>query len=274
VFGFDKYVRCLTLALMGLSCTLIAQPGGTELPPGNAEARVLARAQALLGEAREAARVLTQERQHAVLEAYQEAARQLSNKQPSLTKPTAHSTQTPLTPIADWHRFNVDAMLSRYHGPLLPSKQKIPYNSGLLIFISSSLPKPTLSALARQAGAAGGTLVLRGLVNNDFQQTVGFINTLAEQGAAGAKIDPTLFDLFGIEQVPAFVVLSGDVAACIDAQCERPLPRHDRLSGNVTTQFALQQIADHGQEAANVALAHLQRLEQGRLERNGASHEP
>src|SRR5262249_14246652 len=106
----------------------------------------------------------------------------------------------------------------------------------LLIFVSFSMPIETLRQLSLQVHQAGGKLVLRGLINNSFKET---IPKLKELGAE-VLIDPTLFRTYRIDKVPAFVL-----------QEKSPLfpgeaVRHDILYGNVSLPYALKQFTEKG----------------------------
>jgi len=72
--------------------------------------------------------------------------------------------------------------------------------------------------------------------------------------AGGLTIDPTLFRRFKVEAVPVYVVLAEPLATCESQGCaEDPLPRHDRVAGNISLQAALEMVARAKGDAAGQA---------------------
>lgn len=122
----------------------------------------------------------------------------------------------------------------------------------LLVFVSYSMPESVLQAWHRQATRAGGALVMQGLVADDFQQT--FAKSTEVFGTLGGYlIDPTLFRMFAIEQVPAVVVLQRPIEACFTPGCALVPPPHDKIGGNITLQYALETFAEEGETQAQSA---------------------
>lgn len=119
----------------------------------------------------------------------------------------------------------------------------------LLIFVSFSMPLEVLKALASQAGQAGGKLVLRGLVNGNFKDTAEKIKELQKDIIDEVIIDPTLFEAYQVEIVPTFV-LRRERTDKIEKTSY-----HDRLSGNISLEYALEQFTSSGntsQEATHL----------------------
>ena len=77
----------------------------------------------------------------------------------------------------------------------------------------------------------------------------------------GVAIDPRLFRLFGIERVPAVVVVPGGVPPCASRGCaDDAPPPHDRITGNIGLIAALETIAaegDAGRDAARRMLGQM-----------------
>ncbi len=72
--------------------------------------------------------------------------------------------------------------------------------------------------------------------------------------AGGLAIDPTLFRRFKVEAVPVYVVLAEPLATCESQGCaEDPLPRHDRIAGNISLEAALEMVARAKGDAAGQA---------------------
>ena len=127
----------------------------------------------------------------------------------------------------------------------------------LMIFISSSMPKNSLKEYSVQAKKTGAVLVLRGLINNSFKQTVSFIHSLNKEGTA-AIIDPLAYRNFNVTQVPQIVVIT-DNHGCKWGRCAQT-PLHDKIQGNISLEYALEQIADKGEFTKEEASRFLQRL--------------
>ena len=95
-----------------------------------------------------------------------------------------------------------------------------------LIFVSLAMPEASLKSLYQEAEQAGAVLVLRGLKNNSFKQT---IHALQALGVA-LQINPALFVEYAIESVPTFVRVSGSEISL--------------LKGNVSLSYALERFEE------------------------------
>jgi type-F conjugative transfer system pilin assembly protein TrbC len=94
------------------------------------------------------------------------------------------------------------AAMERHAAPVAPHSQDQPGRHYL--FISSSIPQAGLLELAKDAKAHRIPMVLRGLVGDSLQDTLVRLQPITATGAA-LEIDPTLFQLYKIEHVPAVV---------------------------------------------------------------------
>ncbi len=78
---------------------------------------------------------------------------------------------------------------------------------------------------------------------------------------SGATIDPRLFRIFGIEAIPAVAVVPGGIPPCTSRGCATdPTPPHDRISGNIGLEAALEAIAEEGGPGRTAARRHLASL--------------
>lgn len=93
--------------------------------------------------------------------------------------------------------------------------------STLLVFVSFAMPEATISRLLDQAARAGGTLVLRGLVNGSMRDTVERMQRLIGERRVAVQIDPQAFDRFSIVRTPSFVLVRGGASAqpCSSGTC-------------------------------------------------------
>ena len=134
----------------------------------------------------------------------------------------------------------------------------------ILIFTSLSVPAASWRQWAREAARTGTPLVLRGVGEGGLPATAREIRARLGGAEAGVAIDPRLFRLFGIERVPAVVVVPDGVPACRSRGCaDDPAPPHDRVSGNIGLVAVLQAIADEGAVGRDAAESHLERLREG-----------
>ena len=155
-----------------------------------------------------------------------------------------------------------------------------PASADVLIFTSLSVPAASWRQWARDAARTGAPLVLRGVGTGGLRETARQIDVLLGGHKAGSlprtrsgvAIDPRLFRLFGIERVPAVVVVPGGVPPCESRGCTNPgsgsgagdsAPPHDVVSGNIGLIGALEAVAAEGDAGRATAKTHLQRLTGG-----------
>ena len=93
-----------------------------------------------------------------------------------------------------------------------------------------------------------------------------------ERAEEGFAIDPTVFGRFHVSAVPVYVVLSEPLATCETEDClQDPLPAHDRLSGNIPLETALNLVAAGQGEAVSTASALLAEAAQDKSTVAGAA---
>lgn len=129
----------------------------------------------------------------------------------------------------------------------------VPGRGAMLVFISLSMPDASLRRLADEAGRAGAVLVLRGLRNDRFRDTLERLRRLygkadAETGPS-ALIDPAAFQRFRVAAVPVYALLLEAPMRCTTDSC--PAPRHLRLAGDVSLRIALERFREHPAGAAH-----------------------
>ncbi len=143
-----------------------------------------------------------------------------------------------------------------------------PASAEVLIFTSLSVPAASWRQWAQDAARTGAPLVLRGVGAGGLRQTAGEVRARigSHEPGPGSKsgtsiaIDPRLFRLFGIERVPAVVVVPGGVPPCESRGCSNdPAPPHDLVAGNIGLVAALEAIAAEGDAGRAVAKAHIER---------------
>lgn len=132
----------------------------------------------------------------------------------------------------------------------------------VMIFASLSMPEASLRALAQASGRSGVPLVFRGLRYGMKQGALQRgLQALKPYITAGANVQlhPELFEFYGVAAVPTVVVTGRPKVGCTEDRCAAD---YVRLTGDVTLDYALEQISgrrdDLGTEARKV-LARLRR---------------
>ena len=131
-------------------------------------------------------------------------------------------------------------------GPSVPSAPRSP-RDGPFVLVSFTMPEAQLRGLLRDAAVFDATLVIRGLINDDWKQTIDKIASLAEDASAGISIDPTLFSRFQVSRVPTFVLPLAELQPCSSQGCP-PTP-HVRATGSVSLTYFLNYVARVGTDA-------------------------
>ena len=112
---------------------------------------------------------------------------------------------------------------------------------GLLVFVSLSMPRPTLQRLVGQAARAKASIVLRGFANGSLRDTVAQVQGLIGARQVAVQIDPQAFDRFAVTRVPTFVLVRDGThpVACASGSCA-PADSFLRASGDVSLDYALE----------------------------------
>jgi conjugal transfer pilus assembly protein TrbC len=131
-------------------------------------------------------------------------------------------------------------------------------NSGskIILFVSFSMPEESLKEWISESQKLHVPIVIRGLVDNSFKETIRRISGLIKDNRGGIQIDPKAFKRFKIEKVPAVVVAKSN--SCSPNQtC---LENFDVVYGDVTAEYALEKISDQKDNVSDIATALLQRV--------------
>jgi conjugal transfer pilus assembly protein TrbC len=127
--------------------------------------------------------------------------------------------------------------------------------ANILIFVSFSMPEVSIKGWMNEAEKIGAPVVIRGLVNNSFKATIQKMTELARDNHGGVQLDPTLFQKYQINQVPAVVVTTTE-----DTWPNETPKEYIKVYGDVHLDYALKKIADQKGEAARIAERMLIRL--------------
>lgn len=132
---------------------------------------------------------------------------------------------------------------------------------GLLVFVSFSMPQPTLERLVDQAARAKASLVLRGFVNGSLKETVLRIQQLIGQRDVAFQIDPQAFDRFAIDKTPSFVLVRDGAQSkpCSSGQCFST-DAFVSTAGDVSVEYALEHIQRTAPKFSREAAQFLKRI--------------
>lgn len=110
----------------------------------------------------------------------------------------------------------------------------------VLVFLSFSMPEQSLEGWLKQCKQQGATPVIRGLIHNSFKDTLKRVSVLSEKTGMGVQIDPTLFHIFSVTQVPAVVAIKSYHYCPKKARCKEV--SFNKIYGDVTLEYALQKM--------------------------------
>lgn len=246
---FPQILVCMGLTAASALAGAAAQTSEPELDL----AAIRAKAQRDAGEA-EALAAAARTRAKAVLEQADRAADQAKAHGEMYAQTTPTAAPQPSDPI-----FDFDKMIAAA-GPA--AKGDLGEAPRFIAFASLSMPPRALREMIARVNAAGGVVALRGFPAGSAKVLTEALGKVAldqeQMGSVG--IDPRLFRAFNVTAVPTYVVASTDFDLCDGFDCQTQVPPHDRLSGNVTADFALETIARGGGPAARIASQYLARL--------------
>tara|TARA_R100001244_G_scaffold47710_2_gene42538 strand:+ start:36069 stop:36839 length:771 start_codon:yes stop_codon:yes gene_type:complete len=159
--------------------------------------------------------------------------------------------------------FDFDRMISD-HAKM--AEAKLGDAPRFIAFASLSMPPQSLKTLVRDTAAAGGVTVLRGFPGGSAKQLTKMLAAMGQNGEqlSALGIDPRLFRAFDIKAAPSFVMASSDFTLCDGFDCKGTVPPHDRMTGNVSVEYALETFASGAGPGSRLAALHLERLKQER----------
>ncbi|QGY80756.1 type-F conjugative transfer system pilin assembly protein TrbC [Sphingorhabdus lacus] len=135
-----------------------------------------------------------------------------------------------------------------------------------IAFASVSMPVPALKAMIADVAQAGGVVVFRGFPQGSAKALTSALLKVSgnEDLPASVGLDPRLFRAFNIDAVPAYVVTASDFDLCDGFDCVSNVPPHDRMTGNVSAEHALETFVAGGGPGARLAGLHLKALRKAR----------
>ncbi len=145
--------------------------------------------------------------------------------------------------------------------PFMPNSENKNLEAQLLVFVSNSMPEQSLKQWSVQTEKAGGTLILRGFIEDSPLKTIEWVKTLFfDRETSGFSIDPERFEEMDIHQVPAVVVVPAGESLCLKEDC--PKPSFGVVYGDVPIQASLSVLARQNPgPIAETALGFLERYQ-------------
>jgi conjugal transfer pilus assembly protein TrbC len=143
-------------------------------------------------------------------------------------------------------------------------RDEAPSQGVVYVAVSFSMPPQDLRRLAHDAEKAGAFVVIQGLVNGSFKETLLRAQQVFEQGSlGGVAIDPNVFRAFHVETVPTFIAAAAPVQPCGQGlDCAPAQPANDQVRGNVSLAEALRLLAASGEQGVAAAAAAKAKLEE------------
>ena len=129
----------------------------------------------------------------------------------------------------------------------------------LVVFVSLSMPKESLRALAEQSSRYGAVMVFRGLKDNSLKATMfAMKDIIGNNHKVNMQINPVVFSKLDVKQVPTFAVIKGRNIAEGDSQACAPPSAYMSVAGDVPLGYALGKLAEASPpEFARIAEAHI-----------------
>lgn len=165
---------------------------------------------------------------------------------------------------------DLEALTQRYEAAAAAAKEngtvdgQVP--SGVFVFVSFGMPKAVLQRIVEQAERVNATLVLRGLVDRSIPKTAASAKDMLGTHRVAWMIDPRLFKMYQVQQVPATVLVQPGTSAqfCQDQQCNK-LPDYVKVSGDVSIRYALEEMSRSAPpDLASLATTYLERFDEFR----------
>ncbi len=128
----------------------------------------------------------------------------------------------------------------------------------VVAFVSIGMPEASLLRLGRDIKKVGGVMVVRGMKfgmePGTWQKSLDALKPLINTGAE-VQVNPNLFKEFKVTSVPTILISPQGISekSCSDEQCKRPIL--GRVVGDVTLEFALDELRDRKDGVGQLARA-------------------
>lgn len=134
--------------------------------------------------------------------------------------------------------------------------------SGLLVFVSLSMPRSSLQTLVAHAERVQAKLVMRGLKDQSLRKTAEAVKDILGAHRVAWTIDPPAFERFAVTAVPTYVLVDPAhpvIVGCDAGQCAPNADSaYSKLAGDVPLAYALQTMQRDDPPMAHAAQRYLQ----------------
>ncbi len=168
-----------------------------------------------------------------------------------------------LAQFKDGKPLDINQVITDFNDITKNAKNRLGTNR-LLIFISSSMPKKSISNLMTQAAPLHAVFVVRGLINGSYVNTYKYFYSLKGDNDVGIMLNPTLFNAMQVDAVPTFALYQSN-QDLLSTAC-KVAPKYTKVSGEVTVRYALSRL----QDSENKDLAQIARNEVTILDNSGS----
>ena len=129
----------------------------------------------------------------------------------------------------------------------------------LVVFVSLSMPKESLRALADQSARYGAVMVFRGVKDNSLKAMMYEMKSIiGKNHKVNMQINPVVFSKLNVQQVPTFAIIKGTEVSKGDSQACAPASAFMSISGDVPLGYALEKLAAASPpDFARIAEAHI-----------------
>jgi len=152
--------------------------------------------------------------------------------------------------------------MNRAHSPRMSANQDTP-QSRLLMFVSMSMPGPSIQRVLDDAARAGATVVVNGMTGRTMAETKNVIRDLTGRRQVGWQIDPASAKKYGVVVAPTTVLALGPVqrSSCDAANAGQCIDEpFYGIEGDVSLEYALEKLIHLAPEAEREARLYLGRL--------------
>lgn len=129
----------------------------------------------------------------------------------------------------------------------------------LVVFVSLSMPKESLRAIADQSARYGAVMVFRGLKDNSMKAMMLEMKTIiGSNRKVNMQINPVVFSKLNVQEVPTFAIIKGKDVSNENSPACAPASAFMSISGNVPLTYALEKLAASSPpDFARIAEAHI-----------------
>lgn len=150
--------------------------------------------------------------------------------------------------------------IARQYSEIKAPEKREEETNELMVFVSMSMPKGSLERAAVDTRTSGGMLVMRGASRGvgpgKWTASLADLKPMTDKGGE-VFMHPDLFERYGIKKVPAMVIAPDAQAGCTDDACRE----FAVIYGDVSLDYALEQLTDRKDTIGSIARARLARIE-------------